>query len=275
VSLPIVEALPIRESVRKRFDPDQPRDPHTGRWVDLLKQGYEVRRVLEGGFNKDKPQLVRLSDGTEVVLKKTPTAEETDAEVLGSHLAEALGIKGLKVERIGPTEFVSNFVAGESGGKRTGRGRWAGLEGGSKTTVDPALLQAKNAKLIAVLDWLIDNSDRHGENWIIQDDGSIVPIDHGKGNYHRTRGETGGGKKGPWEIVPANDFVVYHLGVRTNKYGELTGLKPDLTDDDLSGARSALEKMKKEYEDAGRTAWYQEALARLEMLERAARRRRR
>lgn len=135
------------------------------------------REKLTGGAIGDT-QLVTTHKGAKVVHKKD-NSDTSDAEQIASELARSMGLAAPRVYRDNADSVVMDFIKGEtfSDGKYKIGGRDNGPWSKWKDLSD--FYNSDGVKRMAILDFIINNSDRHGGNWMVSEKGDVVPIDHG------------------------------------------------------------------------------------------------
>jgi len=209
-----------------------------------VRSGLESQQTLAGGAIGDT-RRVRLGDGTEAIYKRakrpvgpvTPQ-DQTDAEGLASLVAEAVGVRAPAVKQASSTELYMEVMPGTS----------AAAHGWRTAPYD--VTDSDQGIKLGLLDVLLNNSDRHTGNWM-WDDGRLAAIDHGfafqPGNSR-------------WMSSPFTD--------RFN----LTGYDPSapLTPGDVAIVRQRLERLRPQFETAGRGDWYREMLMRLNRVDAGA-----
>lgn len=211
------------------------------------------RRALTGGVSADT-ELHTLKDGTKVVYKYGGNAE---AEQGASMIARALGLDAPRVYRNHPSAVYMDYVGNA---KTWDQIREAAGEnmGGSLSARYKALHDTDDAKLIGLLDLMIVNGDRNAGNWMVDDTGKIIPIDHGHSFWDTYVGQ-------PGRIIrPAaidGTFSGAYLS-EPRKWGP-----NDLTADDVAEIRSRLQKLRPDFEHIGRKRWLDYALAVLDKVE--------
>jgi hypothetical protein len=237
--------------------------------VDDLRAAYEKGHTrgesLSGGNWAQLVQKVKLSDGRQAV-RKRQTAEETRAEYLGGRVANALGIGDLTVAQVSDRDTVMNFVDGETGAALM-KALIRNVKGDhNKRPIIEAerdrQMQLRNAREIGMLDWLIDNDDRHELNWMVSKDGkSVIPIDHAAANFvHTPHGKTGRHK------VPRSPFVDAWVRPKMEGYREFVGADPQWTPAELAKIRASIEALRPEFSSAEEKRWFDAMITRLDML---------
>jgi hypothetical protein len=156
------------------------------RWGDTrFRQGGSLP---DAGVNANRK--IQLSDGTFAYLKHMGMGgDEAFNEVMAARLFEAVGVNDLvavsvvdprppsdiSARSVGGTYWsvLTREIPGEMGEEFNDRF----LSQGSDANID-AIKNLKNARELSLIDYLINNDDRHENNWIHKD-GVAYPIDHG------------------------------------------------------------------------------------------------
>ena len=151
---------------------------HMQELVKHVEQPYAKERSLAGGAIGDT-RLRETRDGYKYVWKRD-RKNTSDGEQISNHLAKLMGLGAPDLYRNEDTavtmEFVPGGVAGDLLGAidfGRGKGPWA------KYKSSDEVFETDDAKRIALLDALVMNTDRHTGNWMLGDNGRLIPIDHG------------------------------------------------------------------------------------------------
>lgn len=202
---------PSREELRAwlvKQAPRPPVQPRPGRRVVVAPSQFgrgapEVRRLTAevAQLPQSKPDayhpsfgsqaLVKirdLPDGTKVVTKVTEgygeDAEGLDREELAFYVSQAIGAGVPAVVRLPDSRdeegdlqagIAEEFVPGTVGAEVL---RDAGTDM-ARYSAQLNEMYRKGRMTIGLLDYLIANLDRNNANFIVKDDGTLVPIDHG------------------------------------------------------------------------------------------------
>lgn len=207
-----VEALPAIPGLRAQvtgaltaaFNPNQARD-NRGRWTkngagaggpelptvpdgpagpSMASRTAKLRAGIESGQAKRRPlsggamasvDLVTFNDGTQAVQKftrKVPTGrspkDQNDAEELSAKVAGLVGVRTPAIERVSDAQIVMEYVDEAEPG--TSLPSWRA----------DALTKTPDGLRMGLLDLLINNPDRHGGNYLVDDDEKgLTAIDHG------------------------------------------------------------------------------------------------
>lgn len=232
--------------------------------VDDLRKAYEGghsdAQELSGGKSAFKVEKVKLSNG-QLAVRKQAQPRDTRAEYLSGRVAGALGIKGATVAQTGDLETVAEFVKGRTSADvmedifdKAVPGKVEALAAALDAEVERQT-KLKNGREIGMLDWLINNDDRHDLNWIVSPDNkSVVPIDHGEASF---KGE----KKGN-----TSAFVHEWVRPKTDSDNNVTSVDPQWTKDELKTIRSSIDAIGSEFSSPEEQGWHQFMLSRLDML---------
>lgn len=150
--------------------------------LDSFFSGYEAKTLPRKGAMNQGAAIIRTQNGDEYFMKQVrPWDGEAENEVVASIIAHTLGLNATTVVAPDNGTVVSTNVKGDLAASFT-----RGEEEKTLAALDilGGLENHPNAKKIGLLDYLIGNNDRHGENWMIVDADTptgkdAVPIDHG------------------------------------------------------------------------------------------------
>jgi hypothetical protein len=197
--------------------------------------GYTVKADLAFG----RVLHVILSDSTEAVLKKRLTRAEVDRELLANRVLHALG-GNVTMIQVSARAIVYEYIHGRHGYDVTRPSQYGNAEG---------------SRAIALLDWLIGNTDRHSGNWILTSDNRVVPIDQDFAEFRPYRRD---------RFHPViSPFAVHWLdwnGWNDRPFGEVK-----LTLQELSSVRRRIMAIRPVF--AHRPKWLAAILQRLDYLE--------
>lgn len=233
-----------------------------------MESGVRSKRTLRGDPEDPGYEGVvereYYNDGSIGIHKGGMDKREHDAEVHGAEVANAVGIDvavvSSGVDDEGLYSIRAANVAGESGHRLNNGEMVMGNEAGI-----PGVTDTTDGVRIGTLDFLIDNPDRHGANFIKQDnDGRILPIDNGNARFAEfTQGDPMNGRAptSPFSLDPG-------MGIKTNQYGEVTSFSSNaLHPDDIPVLRGRLESLRPSFEANGNTGWHDNVMSRLDILE--------
>ena len=203
-----------------------------------------ARKNLGGGSqgkttweHHDKGTIVRkeFKEGTE-------SKAHVDSEVLASGVAEAVGVQAPVVVGLDRRTVIMENVPGQT---------WA--ERGGLSTLTQDRISSDEGRLLGLHDVLIGNLDRSPGNFMVNDKGSLVAIDHGYG----------------FQASPMAGFSSPFAGHFTNGTWGFAD-KIDISPRDLSVIRDRLTGLRGDFEARGRGRWHDEMMDRLGRLEKIA-----
>lgn len=215
--------------------------------------GEKSSQKLSAAGSGSHVELITFGDGSKAIYKasksdRASAKEEFDAEQLGVHVAEALGLKPPKMHRTDDDTAFFDYVDS---------GRVAGsipsLAKSKDVMATGEFFDSRDGRRIGLLDALLENPDRHTGNWIVQDDGSITPIDHGLS----------------WDSEQDKEAdEATGLGGFTSHYIDQKGFTGKWRDNDLSpqyveGLRKRIEALRPVFEDVGRPELHERMMVRL------------
>ncbi|MGW4663190.1 VG15 protein [Streptosporangium sandarakinum] len=235
------------EPPRRPAVPDEARPYHRDlNGIEDLAHAVEdeqppADRIRLGGMSA-MTELVTLQDGTRVIRKQTRpelgVTQDGAAEHMAFLVARALGLRAPGVYRNEPDvvwmEFMDNAVTAE------------------ETDPDRAAeaRASDDGKVVGLLDVLLFNYDRNAGNWMLTDNGQIIPIDHGVAY-------------GEINEVPEEK----HLSFLNDFADQYKGDSNPLTSADIAEVRRRLEELRPDFEHIGRGAWLAYSLRMLDLLE--------
>lgn len=239
-----------------------------------IASGVGSERKLGGGA-QGLTKRVTFNDGTEAIHKTNKrqsqgnisAKDQTDAEEISAGLAARLGLTAPAVEREDDARAYLSLVPGDPAVKVI-NAKVKGSSGLLDPDKDKALTNTDQGRLVGLLDIIINNTDRHGGNWLVErpddlDNPGIGVIDHGMAFNARWADPLYG-------AIDGRGRFVQHYRTRNPTPGDGRPLfvygDNDLSPADVASARAALEAMRPDFERLGRTDWYEGALARLELV---------
>lgn len=232
--------------------------------------GFDVDREL-GGNSGSNVELLTLSNGTRVVRKQDSTGpyndEPTaDREYLAGRVFNALGGDNVHTARVSEGTIITTFVDGPIGGIAL-RNSYSPSDSRDEKKRKFAVEQQRQVELpggkeIGLLDFLINNQDRHGQNWIISND-RVEPIDQGGATYEFTRRTDRNGVER--EVAPRSPFATHWLGIT----GDLSveSMEPKFTSDELARYRPRLDALRSEFSQGEEAEWYEQVMRRFAVVE--------
>ncbi|MEE2041667.1 hypothetical protein Q8791_31045 [Nocardiopsis sp. CT-R113] len=198
--------------------------------------------------------LMSFENGTQAVYKDTEDTTSAraraDAEQLGSLVGRAIGANVPGVLRIGEFELFMHYMNGVSGFTHLDNPR-------------SPLLNTRDGHVLGLLDLLIANGDRNPGNWLDQGNGNVAGIDHGKAwfKYEHT-------PEDPTDL----DGLAYTNGMRPfYDFDANAWIANPLTQADIRFLRTRLDRLHDEFARLSRSDWFDEMMARLDMLAHNAR----
>lgn len=232
-----------------------PRPPLTDRYEDRrqaldrsIRSGIDGQDLIGGGEMGDT-RRIQLADGTEAIYKRAMgewTAgwgkrEQTDAEELGAMVAAAVGVRAPAIQRIDDETLYMEVMPGRPAMSERIH------------NVPNELADSPQGIRMGLLDVLLNNVDRHGGNWMIDDRGQIAAIDHGLAFKVKTTDSSS---------ATRSRFSTDHFIDDVGGYRD----RNPLTRLDVEIVRQQLEAIRPRFEQLGRGEWYGQVLDRLDKL---------
>jgi hypothetical protein len=225
----------------------------------------EASAVVLGGGLSARTELVTFNDGFQAV-RKTVTddtvrdpRETADAEELASIFAARLGVPAPEVVRSSrDTVYMAYVDNARTGGEIFGAGVLTKDEMVSSGLAD--LVASVPGRRLGLFDFAIGNTDRNGGNYLLDDSGRLVAIDHGWAWQ-------GADPLSLSLVTQANDFMRGMLSLPEG--GGVSG-SMDFSRADVEHLRQVLEGMRPEFARLRRLSFYADAHDRLDILERHA-----
>jgi hypothetical protein len=223
--------------------------------------GYQVIGPLRGGASGASVTKVTLADGTVAAVKKHADPSEALHEYLAGLVGRALGIDGTGTALVDDLTTVAQFAPGITGTEARGA---AGENILSRHANElRRLVQLRNGREIGLLDWLTNQVDRNGGNFMV--DGDVVrPIDNALADFKVTPGGTGG-------LDMLSPFSRFWLtdGANITRTDDIdpADLRSPYTADELAGIRRSLEGLRDEFDYRHASRQYEFMMNRLAMLE--------
>lgn len=217
----------------------------------------------QGAMGETKKQL--LNDGTTVINKRAKgtwpyggvdwtAIQQTDAEELSALVGSALGLRSPAVQRVDDTTINMEFVPDAT----PAFNRYWDRDATDFLRVPGDVLGSDDGLRMGLLDVLIGNPDRHGYNWMVDDDNRLYPIDNGLAfvNLKGTNASDAGRSPFAAEyfITPDGRFKDNILSRR-----------------DIQWVREQMEALAPQFQRVGQPAWYTQIQNRLRQLEIRAR----
>lgn len=206
-------------------------------------------KELSGGNVAESVALVTFGDGRLAVAKQMRTRPEVDSEILTSHVGRAIGAP---VPAVIPSPELDAGVNGVWMEHASGQTAMQ-----TNRTDFMRTVTAQNSaagKRLGLLDLITNNVDRHAGNWVIDDDGAPIGIDHSGIEM----GRHVGGDLDPG--VAASPFVQQHWADRTDLADN------DLSADEVEDLRNRLQELRGRFTDLGREDWHDRMMERFEQV---------
>ena len=221
--------------------------------ADIVSGEEKEKRRLGGGSSY--MHLVTFDGGTAIHKDQSrardPIHEQkrnTDAEELGSLVADAVGLRAPATRRDGDTKIYLEHMPGKTGTE---------LAYDENTTLEKLLARVvptRSGRLVGLLDALLLNGDRATGNWLLEDN-EVIPIDHGLAFAFTTPAGASGSPFARHLTTPDGfDWV------REN----------DFHPDDMAQIRARLEALQAQFEALGQGNWWKSMMKRFEILAKGA-----
>jgi tRNA A-37 threonylcarbamoyl transferase component Bud32 len=198
-----------------------------------------------------------LADGTSAIYKRhtrdwnrgwdypiwTKT-DQTDAEELSAITAEALGVKAPAVTRASDTEIYMELMPGQ-----IGEMRWP-----HRNTPPKGVVVGQQGVRMGLLDTLIENTDRHGGNYLVDEDENLYAIDHGLA-FSKTYEKLPDGTVQRKPVDRFNATGEFALGNFVSPSGNL--YDNPLTPADGQKLKRVMADLRDQFEQHGRLGWWE------------------
>lgn len=224
-------------------------DPEIARLRAADHSGVVQEKPLVGGAMGDT-KLAVFKDGTKAVVKFAARdawghdpVDQADAEQLAALLGRSFGAPVPPVFRRDGKTIIMGWVEGTE------------PPGGGWQPPSPTILDTDGARRLGLLDLMINQTDRHGKNWLIDADGNPVGIDHGL-TFTELR-------------APGHPPTFHHEGFTRpfmSQGATLRWIDNDLTQADIAHVRAQIEALRPDFERLGRLDWHSFALKRLDAI---------
>ena len=220
-------------------------DPQIAELRDGVRSGIVSERSLAGGQIGDT-RLVVFGNGRRAV-KKISTrdvwghsgADQADAEQLASLLGRAFGAPVPPVFRHDAQTVFMGWVDG--------------TEAASFPDAADVVKDTDGAHRLGLFDLLINQTDRHEMNWMVDAAGNPVGIDHGL-TFTGLR-------------APRHPPSFHHQGFTGPFMARGKWIDNDLTSADIQHVRTQIETLRPDFAKLGKEQWLDFALARLAAIE--------
>lgn len=239
-----------------------PVEPVPPTLADHIHSGIDTKRELGGGMSA-KTELVTFKDGSRAVRKaakdgaERDPVESSDAEELAAMLAERIGLSAPSVHRVDSKTVYMSYIDGIP----------TADEHYDDMRMAHDVADSVAGRRLGLFDLMIANCDRNPGNWLIAQDGSVTPIDHGL-SFENALGEMYT-VDDLWTNItgPVNIFAHRLLEVLADETDRIIKGSRDYTAGDVQYLRDEFKKMRSEFVRLGRVKWYNNTLGRLDFME--------
>jgi hypothetical protein len=227
---------------------------------DALRRSVEGGAVDEQLFSQGAMGETRrfdLADGSSTVYKRQTRdwdrgghypvwskMEQTDAEELAAITAAALGVRAPAIARTGDEEIYMELMPGE-----IGEARWP-----YRSSPPKGVVIGQQGVRMGLLDTLIENTDRHGGNYLVDQDDNLYAIDHGLA-FSKTYGREPDGRVVRRPVGPINATGDFALENFVSPSGNL--YDNPLTRADGERLKQVMADLRQEFVDRGRLGWWE------------------
>lgn len=249
------------------------------------------KETFSGGIVGEVARI-EFPDGKRVFKKKNAPPEKvkrsgkevTDAEQLASRMASAFKAPVPRVYRDSDDTIYTDWVDGDPAAKwiveriddRKVRSDFYQNPHEATDPILTGLVDSKGGRLLAILDTITGNSDRHVENWLVDERGEVHGIDHGWAFDLDLRGNIP-----PFDPdISDEEFLAVmkkvSLGAAGSAFagrhiidprtGELRDKIPTISPQDLEELERRLDSLYPEFQKLGREAWFTYAKRALRVL---------
>lgn len=164
--------------------------------------------------------------------------KQVAAEVLGSQVAHAMGINAPAVHQVGDHSVVMEHVHGKT---------WA--EQHPYSNPPESIVDSPQGRMLGLFDVLAANPDRNHGNWMTDEHGNVVGIDHGLAF-------------GSWSAGVSSPFAGHLVNAQGNNWAESINISPN----DMATLKTRLGSLKPSFDASGHTAWHDDMMERLDAL---------
>lgn len=244
--------------------------PDVSNITKSVKSGIVSSDKLTGGVSAETTK-VEFKDGKSGVKKfiDNPSAKrQQDAEELVPLLARMIGIKAPEVMRVDEKTTIQQFLSGKIAMESIPHIANAGTPQAkvlSSSARVKSWVESDTGWLMAVMDQITGNQDRHDGNWLIgEKEGEIVGvIDHGLA-YHVKDWRT----KRHDTLTLDQPYIFRTKSEFTKKFAKTNGDQTniDFHPEDLDAIKDMMESLKGEYEARGRLDWWQFSMKQIDAL---------
>lgn len=236
-----------------------------GRLQRSVDSGIEHSETLSGSGAALSVERVDFNDGSRAIRKTAVNRDESDAEILASHVGAALGVpvpavipdEGYRNGR-GYTVFMQ-FVSGQTAFE-------AGQ--GIGTPENRAFQESEQGRKAGLLHALVNNYDLHDGNLMVTPGGAMIPIDFGSASIDNTYGYDADG-----DLLPNNISGPYYRNlVERGSGGDLPSWKDGggLPKSYFDEVRPKLEQLEETFDEYDRHSWFHKVRGRFEAIAKTA-----
>ena len=232
--------------------------PYHGRQVardvPLAHQGLVAQTDLVHFENGDKKVRKRAHPLPASLEHKVGTPEEqADRETLGALVYRALGLDAPHTEKTAPHEVHMDYKEGFKNGTEYN-------EDAATSSGRESIFDSEHGKRMGIMDLASNNVDRNYGNWMYDDTGHLVPIDHGKAFWQRNRGPDGG-------ILPPQHVTgAFARNLGLTKLGSPTQWQDSdkVSQADVRDIIRRVAPLRDQFAAYGRTQWHDDMMEALE-----------
>lgn len=219
-----------------------------------LASGVEERRTLSGGWSTEAVERVRFRNGTRAIHKIVSDPAHADAEFLVSLIGQAMGAPVPRVAKTVEREIYMELMPG--------RPAAVVLPDTSSEATEP-YARTTGGLLLAMLDAVTANNDRHTGNWLITSEHTVIGIDHAGVDINRGVFDLEGHVR-PGQDLSISAFAEYWL-VATRHDGD-QWKDNRLHIDDVQLLINAVIHLTDQFVSRGYEDWWQAILGRFEAI---------
>jgi hypothetical protein len=214
-----------------------------------------------------------------VVRKKAKEGSDaTDREYLAGQLVSAVGFDDITTVRTDDGCTLASYVEGRPAAEmsvKQGPLFWRQLraEAGAEefdrlNAEEQARFTSPEGRRIGILDWLVDNNDRHDGNFIVKSDGSVRPIDQGMATFYGPSmpHELEHGRTARGISAESRFAEPMYVAVEVPGHPDRTMNVPVTSIQELANLRVCVEAHRGDFARAGRMDWYNAVLQRLDLM---------
>lgn len=225
---------------------------------DKSHGGIANEKKLSTRHNASDVHLITFADGSKVIAKASKSSDEYakgefDAEQLAALVGDVLNLKPPAVYRTDDGEAYFDYI-------NTGQvaASVPSIASSSSNLDVDGYFDTLDGRRIGLLDTLIENPDRHQGNWIVHEDGSITPIDHGLGWERATLEGQHGSPARPGSL---GAFTDHYIGERSGQWRD-----NDLSPEYVKQLRTRLAALKPQFEQLDQADWHKRMMLRFDII---------